>query len=427
MQFKVNCSVVKALLYLTLLILIPITMTNNLFSGLDFACINVNSLNMSAGNKPQQMRKIYGIVKLKTDVIFMSDVRISNRNLVCSSNDVAYNFCNNSICSYKSFFHSTSNKRGVGILIKNSLDFSVEDRQADEDENYLLLKIRIQGNILILGAIYGPNTLNEQFFVNLEAALISLGDYPILISGDWNTTESYLPVEINPDCFNMAFCPNQRHSVILKEMCDRMRLVDPLRFLYPNERNYSYIPRNALANNRSRIDFFIISHSRINSVEKCYISDHLQSTMFDHIPVFLQLLGKIRQRRSPTICNKILRDPDIELVVDLSVKETYLIYQIRPVENKRALLAGIGTNVGRLREAGLNKSFYRLADPDPAEELRRQQLITLINDFRSSAEFLSIVDYPVNINDDLFFEMLLNNIQNDIIGYQCYVFREKSV
>jgi hypothetical protein len=225
----------------------------------------------------------------------------------------------------------------------------------------------------------------------------------------------------------MASCPNQRHSVILKEMCDRMRLVDPFRFLYPNERNYSYIPRNALANNRSRIDFFIISHSLINSVEKCYISEHLQSTMFDHKPVFLQLIGKIRQRRSPTICNKILRDPDIELIVDLSVKETYLIYQERPVENKRALLAGIGTNVGRIREAGLNKSFYRLVDLDPADELRRQQLLTLINDFRSSADFLSIVDYPVNINDDLFFEMLLNNIRNDIIGYQCYVFREKSL
>jgi hypothetical protein len=98
------------------------------FQGLSFSCINVNSLNMASANKPSHMRKLYGILKLKMDLIFMSDVRVSNRSLVSSSKDLISIFRNNQYCSYSTFFNSTQNKRGVGILINNNLTFSEVDR-----------------------------------------------------------------------------------------------------------------------------------------------------------------------------------------------------------------------------------------------------------------------------------------------------------
>jgi hypothetical protein len=34
------------------------------------------------------MLKIYGIAKLRSDVIFLSDVRMSNKNLISAKNDI---------------------------------------------------------------------------------------------------------------------------------------------------------------------------------------------------------------------------------------------------------------------------------------------------------------------------------------------------
>jgi hypothetical protein len=45
-----------------------------MLAGLSFACLNANSLNMSSSNKEIQLKKILGISKLCTDVIFLSDV-----------------------------------------------------------------------------------------------------------------------------------------------------------------------------------------------------------------------------------------------------------------------------------------------------------------------------------------------------------------
>ena len=58
------------------------------FPELSIASINCNSLNMSVTSKINQTKKIYGITKLKTDIIFLSDIRLCNKNLVSASNDL---------------------------------------------------------------------------------------------------------------------------------------------------------------------------------------------------------------------------------------------------------------------------------------------------------------------------------------------------
>ena len=58
------------------------------FPSLTFSGINCNSLNMSASSKHNQLRKIYGITKLKTDIIFLSDIQICNKSLVSGIADI---------------------------------------------------------------------------------------------------------------------------------------------------------------------------------------------------------------------------------------------------------------------------------------------------------------------------------------------------
>jgi hypothetical protein len=122
---------------------------------LTFSCINANSLNMSTSSKSNQDRKIYGITKLKTDFVFISDTRICNKNLVPAGNDICKMFRTNPYMQYQFFYNSSSNKRGVGILINNKISFSEIARETDPEENYLLLKLNIQGiTIIVWGSLW---------------------------------------------------------------------------------------------------------------------------------------------------------------------------------------------------------------------------------------------------------------------------------
>jgi hypothetical protein len=66
------------LLFNSLLAQIP--MSNGMVE-LTISSINCNSLNMSNSAKWNQSIKIYGIAKLRTDIIFLSDIRLSNKNV----------------------------------------------------------------------------------------------------------------------------------------------------------------------------------------------------------------------------------------------------------------------------------------------------------------------------------------------------------
>ena len=57
------------------------------FPELSVASINCNSLSMSVTSKSNQIKKIYGITKLNKDIIFLSDIRLCNKNLILASND----------------------------------------------------------------------------------------------------------------------------------------------------------------------------------------------------------------------------------------------------------------------------------------------------------------------------------------------------
>ena len=119
---------------------------------------------MSSCNKLLQQSKIYGVAKLKTDLIFLSDICVCNKNKVSAANDLCNSFITNPYCSYSFIYNSSQNKRGTGILIKSDIIFSEQARRTDRDENFILVRIEIKGKILIVGSIYGPNKTDPDFF-----------------------------------------------------------------------------------------------------------------------------------------------------------------------------------------------------------------------------------------------------------------------
>jgi exonuclease III len=300
---------------------------------------------------------------------------------VSNSLSISNTFRTNPYCSYECRFNSNSNKRGVGILIKNNSNISILQETRGADDNSLLLKASYQGSVFILASIYGPNRHCPRFFEILQNDLAALGDHPVVMGGDWNCTVSPLPPLSNPDVINMNSIPNKRHSQLLHNLCTDASLIDPFRAKFPNRKEFTYIPSDPIKKNRSRIDFFIISNQLLNSVTDISICPGLQSKVFDHKAVLLSFkpkapIGPVR----PTISHTILRDPDLDLVVALAVADTYLASSTLrndPAFNHdfNRLLAGVGGGFDSLRRAGPSDVHINPGDRSEAESLTREGII----------------------------------------------------
>jgi hypothetical protein len=97
-------------------------------------------------------------VNLKSDVILLSDIRMCNKGGVSEVKFINNILAVNPYCSYKLYHQSRSNSRGVGILVKKTLNFSCTGKMRDEPtDNYLLLRAEINNCTVIIGSIYGPN------------------------------------------------------------------------------------------------------------------------------------------------------------------------------------------------------------------------------------------------------------------------------
>jgi exonuclease III len=399
-------------------------------SGLVFASQNCNSLNMTHSTNQNQRIKIDAITGMRADIIFLSDLRLGNKNMSTTKGEISNMFLINNSEAYNFLANSTRTKRGVGILLKKNLSVNISNTESDPDENFLIVKVSLNGITLILVSIYGPNNHDPHFFQLLYRKIKDMGTFPIIIGGDFNATFSPERVQSNIDCHNMTDVPNFRHSAYINDFCDALQLTDPYRLLYPTKREYSYRPFGTQRKNRSRIDFFLASRELLTGKFDCIINSHTLATLFDHKPIFLTFPARTSKKRGVKhlkINESILRDPDIDIVLWYTVFETYLHYlRVDPdlmVDLNDTLLI-----CGRVRTDLFN------AGPDPSyyvNDLTVEKLSERITKMEKIDEIINL--YPVelmynfqlNINDDLFMEVLLNNIRNEVTSYQSFISKFK--
>jgi hypothetical protein len=185
----------------------------NNFPNISISILNCNSLNMASANKQTRICKFYGIVSLKSDIIMLSDIRMCNKGGVSDLTFISNILAVNPYCAYNIYHQSRSISRGVGILVKKSLNLSCTGEERDQAaDNYLLLRATICNTTVILGSTYGPNETNTNFFVNLKESIQRLGNHPCILGGDWNATYSCLPIASNIDVINMQALPNIANS-----------------------------------------------------------------------------------------------------------------------------------------------------------------------------------------------------------------------
>jgi exonuclease III len=390
---------------------------------------NVNSLNASSELKTNQQQKLSAIVNLKSDIICLCDTRLSNKNNINCASSLASSFEFNPIEPYTFIFNSSKNKRGCAILLKKSCNFIVQARRDDPEENFLVLRVEYKGKIFIIGTVYGPNITNHEFFDNLTVQVKSLGDYPVILAGDWNCTYSSSPLAHNLDCLNMVNLPNLTHSLLLNNLCEALEVEDPYRAIYPNHKDYTYVPRAVGKKNRSRIDFFLVSSNALQQNFSCKISDSLLHGCFDHKCISLELSGSKRSFNPPNIFGTTIDLPESEICIWTSIFELYVIHA------DLELLAG-GANMQQelLLRIGRAKKLFR--DLGLPLHLRHQddlsqELITdynnILNEIEGIRDFFldrDIFNTVTMVEPDTFMELLLITVRNEILNFQCFLKRE---
>jgi len=210
---------------------------------LDIGCINVNSMNVSTigCRNSKTFLKIEGVTSFKHDIIFLSDMRLKDKIA-----DIKRMFGLNRHACYKLYSNSTNESRGVAIAIKSRITHEIIESFKTVDENLILLKIKINGILCTLGAIYGPNENNVNFYLNLKEKIREWG-LPYVVGGDFNTILDQSPGEFNLDRIGGGRVPNSRNAAVINNWILEGGCFEPFRSLYPEQKEISYVPFRNIA------------------------------------------------------------------------------------------------------------------------------------------------------------------------------------
>jgi exonuclease III len=288
---------------------------------------NCNSLNLT-GSTANFDLKLAAIVQSRADVILLSDTRIITNKGVSASEKIAKCLRDCKIRQYSAYFNSNANSRGVAVLIGNNLEYTIREEYRDDAENFLMVDITINGKSYGIGAVYGPNNTSREFFNVMKRALNHMknkGISDFIIGGDWNATVDRRPVIHNIDTFHMSGLPNPKNSELLEDLCRDFSLLDPYRVLYPYKRDYTYSPFGTVRLNRSRIDFYLISATMIDSINDCVIAESMACKLFDHKQVSLYLNNpRIRKIKTDRLSNSYLSENLLRFSVEIATRRAHI-------------------------------------------------------------------------------------------------------
>jgi exonuclease III len=328
------------------------------------------------------------------------------------------------------FYHnSPTSSRGVGILVSKNLNFIKNGEFKDRKGNLLLIKAQINSYEIVIGAIYGPNDNDANFFRDLEFGMDQLGCNKILVGGDWNATWDPRPAENNIDVINMASIPSRFRTEQIKRIAAKFGLTDPFRALHPIRREFTYIPNARINLNRSRIDFFLISENEIPHVTDASIIPALSSTSFDHKKILLSLGRPKVVKNYGKINDRVLKEEGIVLLVKTKILESYLIHT-DPETIPRYVKFDLLIDIGRI-ESMVRQSLKVKYDKGELEMENNERISQeLLDNARDIYETLPNHDFFLNLtlacDDDFFFEGLISIVRATTLSVQSDLFKYKN-
>jgi hypothetical protein len=174
----------------------------------------------------------------------------------------------------------------------------------------------------------------------------------------------------------------------------------------------------------AKIDQGLISESLIQCVTSCTISETLQNRLFDHKAIRLELsVKKLKPVIKQKINNKILNSDVIDIVVESTVADTYL--QHAPcVQNRNEHILTVGRIKNDIFDLGLSWKD-KPGEEVPEEDIRaREGLLANTRYLMSTINMTVLENAALSCEDDVFMEVLINNVRNEVCSYQAFYLNE---
>ena len=174
----------------------------------------------------------------------------------------------------------TSMARGVAILISRDLEYKVHNALCDEEGNYVMLDISIEGlPRLTLASLYGPNSDSPLFFKEIWEKFSAFGNLEIVVCGDWNTVRDF-----RHDTYNYVRKNNPKAKDEIQRGMEFLELSDVWRNINQDSFKFTWGTQNPVK--KARLDYFLTSQAIANITMECSIQSKYRS---DHSPVRLKL------------------------------------------------------------------------------------------------------------------------------------------
>lgn len=220
------------------------------------------------------------------------------------------------------FSHKNTQSRGTGILFSKDLDYTIHDEKTDPNGNWVALDISLFQFKLTLISLYGPNEDNPAFYGRIHNILEDFGNPHNIICGDWNLTQD--PTIDNYNYLHINN-PNARQRVL--NLKDNFDLIDYWRVQNPQTKRYTW--RRTAPIKQARLDFFLISNELSSIVIN---SEILPGYRTDHSIITLDLnCCDLKRGKGYWKFNNLhLKDPNYIQIVKDKIKEVKERYAAIP-------------------------------------------------------------------------------------------------
>ena len=244
------------------------TMTNQLNN------FNITSLNAKGlGNFKKRTAVFKWLKRVKSDISFVQEAhctqQIENTWRKEWGGEIIYS-------------HGKSNSKGCLIMINKNFDCEIIAVKNDFKGRFIILQIKIQGELFVFINVYLPNTEKEQleFYHDLSKVMHKhqiTSERNIIMGGDWNIVKS-----VTMDKSGGAMNFKQKSLEKLDEIINKLKVNDTWRIKNPSKKRFTWRQNNPLI--QCRLDFFLTSD---HLYDKFTNFDILPSIHSDHSAITL--------------------------------------------------------------------------------------------------------------------------------------------
>ena len=201
------------------------------------------SLNVNGMNNPVKRAKVLAKFRKEgTVVIFLQETHLSSQE-----HDKLKRF------GYDNTFYSSfkqTNRRGVATLIKNSVKFDLTKEISDKEGRYVMVKGKMEGQMVTLLNIYAPPDSDRKFFKTIFDIIAEESEGTLICAGDFNVT---LDHKLDTTSTNRS---RARISRYVNLQLSELGIVDVWRDMHLLDRDYTHYSHRY--STYSRIDYFFM-------------------------------------------------------------------------------------------------------------------------------------------------------------------------